>query len=160
MEAARPVSFNGDWSQEKADSAPTKCHWNWEATYSWYENGLIIGEVAINGEFLFNDHPEVVQWREQLQVVLAPTFATAVIPQDRIDYLLDRLVPKVASKLRAGTYQPKKYHTPAGARLFSVLPLYSLQKRHMPISGGGFGQLLGRAGREGFGDLGASNRKL
>ena len=48
--------------------------------------------------------------------------------------ILDRFVEDTREEIITNTFRPSKYTDPRGARLFTVLPVYSLQVRHVPIN--------------------------
>ncbi|GAA5814013.1 hypothetical protein MFLAVUS_007503 [Mucor flavus] len=55
---------------------------------------------------------------------------------------LDRFVEETRDSIATNTFRPEKYIDPRGARLYTIIPLYSMQMRHIPINRVALAKLL------------------
>ncbi|KAL1931005.1 hypothetical protein VTP01DRAFT_10142 [Rhizomucor pusillus] len=55
---------------------------------------------------------------------------------------LQNLVTTTQDELKRGCFNPLKYTDPKGARRFSILPLYSVQKRHVLLDNQAFAKIM------------------
>lgn len=63
------------------------------------------------------------------------------LPQADFTLYLDTIA-KVGFKINMAVFRPKKYTLTRGSRLYQVMPLYSYQQRHIPVSLEGFWYIL------------------
>jgi hypothetical protein len=57
-------------------------------------------------------------------------------------------VEETKGTIAANAFRPEKYTDPKGGRLFTLLPVYSFQARHIRIDAPTFGRILVDAGLE------------